>query len=896
MDQFVKITLVASLIFGVALIVCCFVFIGPITGLIFSLIVGLTIYASIVIMIYYKMGGYLPIGWVISNVIIMSLAAISVFIIAVSWEDFNTFTGWSISYGIITAMIFIYGALATFKDLSNAETEPVYISPWIFPIFKYVAKKHDIEIRNGPVTIVLFSILLALGWSFQCSVWVTPTTTGIAVSCLCEVFFVVLILYLAAFSPVMLGDVKMSLDQLIVKRSWLEAKDDYVKAKSIETPESMITFLEIAEQREAVLSHLTKIRKDSNFAQKGDDYPWNAKGVNPCSIHSLRNYMFELEIEQTGIYLDEVSIIVQFELLMILYSNARLIKDQKTLFKFLEIKKHALAAAEININVPGKGKAKYKYAKVLTQIGRLPAEKQILFKKLREAFAAEENQIEEDQLEKERIEAEKEEERQLRLAEMSEEKKKLLANFDENMPIDEMPDCEMKYKKIIEKYKKDKVLFEDKQFPPNEQSLGAGCTNRGVAKWVRASTVPGTAVYKGKIDPRDVVQGALGDCYFLSAMSVLGDGNVRKCIQFINQDDEDESKSGAYLVRFYKYGEIEDVVIDDFFPVLGNGDFAFCRGGAEGLELWPMILEKAYAKLNGSYNNIEAGKVQYALADMTGGVSEQVELRTVADNKNRFWERIKSLVNQGALMGAGSPENALGDSAISEFGIVQGHAYAVLQFCEFDTYRLISLRNPHGNKGIEWNGDWADDSDMWTQRAKSKCNFNDEADGIFWMDLDDFLENYSYLYICRIMKDWNCQEIEDYWKGESAEGLPSKSNRTAKLEKNPQYEIKITKPAPLFIQMTQFEKINMFKGKQFIMFVVQNIDGRITRMDKNAIICLSGKPVNLNVISNEIQLTTQYSYPLKLTILAANTAHGKEGEGKFELKIYSLSKISMKRI
>jgi len=29
-------------------------------------------------------------------------------------------------------------------------------------------------------------------------------------------------------------------------------------------------------------------------------------------------------------------------------------------------------------------------------------------------------------------------------------------------------------------------------------------------------------------------------------------------------------------------------------------------------------------------------------------------------------------------MGAGSPENALGDSAISKEGIVQGHAYAVL--------------------------------------------------------------------------------------------------------------------------------------------------------------------------------------------------------------------------
>lgn len=91
-----------------------------------------------------------------------------------------------------------------------------------------------------------------------------------------------------------------------------------------------------------------------------------------------------------------------------------------------------------------------------------------------------------------------------------------------------------------------------------------------------------------------------------------------------------------------------------------------------------MILEKAYAKLNGSYNYIEAGKVQYALADMTGGVSEQIELRQMANNLLAFWQRLKSLVKQGALMGAGSPEHSMGDRAINEFGIVQGHAYAVL--------------------------------------------------------------------------------------------------------------------------------------------------------------------------------------------------------------------------
>ncbi len=40
-------------------------------------------------------------------------------------------------------------------------------------------------------------------------------------------------------------------------------------------------------------------------------------------------------------------------------------------------------------------------------------------------------------------------------------------------------------------------------------------------------------------------------------------------------------------------------------------------------------------------------------------------------------------------MGAGSPENPLGDSAINNLGIVQGHAYAVLDVQEIDKSRLI---------------------------------------------------------------------------------------------------------------------------------------------------------------------------------------------------------------
>lgn len=162
--------------------------------------------------------------------------------------------------------------------------------------------------------------------------------------------------------------------------------------------------------------------------------------------------------------------------------------------------------------------------------------------------------------------------------------------------------------------------FTDTKFPADESSLGDNVKNR-VGGWKRASEVATAKLFDGQINYQDITQGMLGDCYFLSAMSVLPERAIRDMIIKINHEEE-WRKVGAFCVCFYKNGHAEYVIIDDFFPTLPNGEWAFVKGGSNKNELWPMVLEKAYAKLNGSYAYIEAGKVQYALADMTDGFPE----------------------------------------------------------------------------------------------------------------------------------------------------------------------------------------------------------------------------------------------------------------------------------
>ncbi len=99
-----------------------------------------------------------------------------------------------------------------------------------------------------------------------------------------------------------------------------------------------------------------------------------------------------------------------------------------------------------------------------------------------------------------------------------------------------MPDCQMKFDKILIEAKNGK-LFVDNQFKTEAPTtLGERCQNRGIAKWLRARDNPKCVLFKDKINHLDVVQGALGDCYFLSAISVLGDKFVKKII--ISSEEE----------------------------------------------------------------------------------------------------------------------------------------------------------------------------------------------------------------------------------------------------------------------------------------------------------------------------------------------------------------------
>jgi calpain-15 len=136
-----------------------------------------------------------------------------------------------------------------------------------------------------------------------------------------------------------------------------------------------------------------------------------------------------------------------------------------------------------------------------------------------------------------------------------------------------------------------------------------------------------------------------------------------------------QNNYGVYAVKICKNGEWKEVVIDDYIPC-HNGKPCFSK--ANGNELWVLLLEKAWAKLHGSYERIEAGFAENVLHDLTGAPTEVIE----TDDQNLF-EKLKNSDKNKWVMAASAGSTEASKEVLTEIGLIGNHSYGLIDVIEF---------------------------------------------------------------------------------------------------------------------------------------------------------------------------------------------------------------------
>uniref|UniRef100_A0A667WZX2 Calpain catalytic domain-containing protein n=1 Tax=Myripristis murdjan TaxID=586833 RepID=A0A667WZX2_9TELE len=329
-------------------------------------------------------------------------------------------------------------------------------------------------------------------------------------------------------------------------------------------------------------------------------------------------------------------------------------------------------------------------------------------------------------------------------------------------------------------------IFYDSTFPPDMNSLGdlpsLSRWQQEEVKWLRpvepSFFVEGASRF-------DFSQGKVGNCWFLAAIASL---TFQKdlMVQVVPLDQTFKDYAGIFHFRFWRFGKWVDVVIDDYLPTF-NKELLSVRSKT-GNEFWVPLLEKAYAKVCGSYADMHSGHSSEAFKDFSGGVHMTYKLKDAHTYSHdaELWASLTRATGCKSMICCGTSWKGGYKVKLKEEKVETGDNFDFQVEYDGSKARLVRLMNPWGRQ--EWKGKWSDRYGLLLYHLI----FNRGL-----MELEDFCYYFNELIVCcenpnfldgDLTCQWKCMIYDNSWvAGRNAGGNVNEDT----FSKNPQYRLKV---------------------------------------------------------------------------------------------------------
>jgi hypothetical protein len=233
----------------------------------------------------------------------------------------------------------------------------------------------------------------------------------------------------------------------------------------------------------------------------------------------------------------------------------------------------------------------------------------------------------------------------------------------------------------------------------------------------------------GGMDPTDVKQGNIGDCYVPAAAAALAHA-APDAVRAMIKDDG----NGKFTFTFKDVdwnGRVTEKKIDvdaDFYVRSFGGPLYGASANStdpKKMELWWPLLEKAYAVFVKDYHVIgEGGSSADVFQAVLGKPALEESFST--STKDAMFRLMKDKIKKHLPVAMGTKDDHNGGGVFANAGVFGDHTYTVLDAFEKNGVKYVQIRNPWG-ESEPYPGDGKDD-------------------GVFTLKLDDMPKWFNVVW------------------------------------------------------------------------------------------------------------------------------------------------------